>query len=250
LYTTPSGQPITSAPVVALVQSTTGNPRVIVAFGTGELTSVQTNNSPATYVTGTQAMYGIWDWDMNAWNNLGSTPLQYLTTYATTTGTSSLQAQTIGSATVGTDRTVTSLSVCWSGSAGCTGSSAKLGWYINLPGTNEQIIYDGIYAYGEFVVNTTIPPSATTCSPSTPTGYTMAVSISSGGGGTFFTGISSSQVVNGLPNNAVGSPQLLLVGTQNVLVSQGTGGTGSNVTDVNPPSSGSIGYRANWTQIR
>ena len=66
IFTTPAGQPITSKLIVASVAST-ANPRVLIEFGTGQITPM-TNYSAAQYSTSTQALYGIWDWNMAALN--------------------------------------------------------------------------------------------------------------------------------------------------------------------------------------
>lgn len=190
LFTTPTGQPITTKVLVASVPGTNHTvPRLMVAFGTGQQTAFS-NTSPTVYSTGTQYLYGIWDWNMSAWNALQST--QYASLQGPQTVTvSQLQAQSItgtyppasGDSVAQGYRTISNFAVCWSGSSGCTRASAQFGWSLPLPGTNEQIVYSPTLINGSFVVNTTIPPvvSTTTCQPSTPTGWTMSISVVNGG---------------------------------------------------------------------
>ncbi|MCU0218435.1 hypothetical protein, partial [Mycobacterium tuberculosis] len=66
LFTDPNGQPISTKLMVGSgpVQ---GVPRAMIDFGTGMKTPL-TNSSPATFSSGVHALYGIWDWNMAAWN--------------------------------------------------------------------------------------------------------------------------------------------------------------------------------------
>ena len=60
------GQPITTQLVVAAGSPSPGTQRqVMVLFGTGQKTGI-TNTSAATYAGGTQALYGVWDWNLSA----------------------------------------------------------------------------------------------------------------------------------------------------------------------------------------
>jgi type IV pilus assembly protein PilY1 len=197
IFTTPAGQPITSKLIVASVAST-ANPRVLIEFGTGQITPM-TNYSAAQYSTSTQALYGIWDWNMAAWNAKSTAqyaalpngpvaaPALPAVPLAAISGTSRLLQQTITStstataANTGTDyRTVSSAPVCWADTAGCT--AGQFGWYLQLVSGNaypvdpavpqtgnpayaanpvvyEQIIFSPVLESGAFIVNTTIPPA-------------------------------------------------------------------------------------------
>ena len=42
---------------------------MLIEFGTGERTQI-TNVGPVPYVSGTQSLYGVWDWNMTEWNTL------------------------------------------------------------------------------------------------------------------------------------------------------------------------------------
>ena len=44
-------------------------PHLFIEFGTGERTQF-TNLTPVQFVSGTQSIYGVWDWNLSAWNTL------------------------------------------------------------------------------------------------------------------------------------------------------------------------------------
>ena len=83
MFTTPSGQPITTQVAVGSGLNGKGQPsRMIISFGTGEKFPI-TTTGPATYASGQQYFYGVWDWNMStdstsgpvsqtAWNNQSS----------------------------------------------------------------------------------------------------------------------------------------------------------------------------------
>src|SRR5574337_802320 len=184
------GQPITTRVTVNAASGSSVAPRLMISFGTGQQLP-QTLTSPTTYASGTQTLYGIWDWDMNAWNALGSTPYATLTAPQTIT-TATLQTQTAtdvaaSNGNISGYRTVTQNPVCWSGSSACgplASSNTKYGWMLNLPDSGEQVIYNPTTAYGLFVVNTTIPATtsaALSCDYQPPSGYTMAIAADTGG---------------------------------------------------------------------
>ena len=135
----------------------------MVDFGTGRQFPL-TNSSPTTYATGSQALYGIWDWNMGSWNSKSAQ--QYASLPAPqTVGLGTLAAQTVlGTFTSSAGnqyRTISSNPVCWSGSTTCSGGgNNQFGWYLSLPGAAEQVIYNPTLQLGVFLVNTTIPPSA------------------------------------------------------------------------------------------
>ncbi|NNM62566.1 MAG: pilus assembly protein PilY, partial [Steroidobacteraceae bacterium] len=197
IYTTVAGQPITTRLIVALV-TTGGARRVMVEFGTGQQSPLSTT-SPSLYSSSPQALYGIWDWNMAAWNALS--PVQYASLPSTSgiaapittiSGTSSLEQQTItatydptlvasGSSSTPSSayyyRTLSSNTVCWADTSGCS----QYGWYLNLssghanptdpngltsstntqyPSVDEQVIFNPVLEAGAFIVNTTIPPTS------------------------------------------------------------------------------------------
>jgi type IV pilus assembly protein PilY1 len=214
VYKTPSGQPITTAPIGVAVPGT-GLPHILVEFGTGRQTPM-TNTSAALYQTTGQALYGIWDWNFSSWNSKSTLANRFATTglslptapAAAIAGTANLQAQTITSTTTatvvntGSDyRTISSNTICYADVSGCN----KYGWYLNLvsgnayppdpavPQTNtsfptsptvyEQVIFNPTLINGAFTINTTIPPatSATSCFNATSSGWTIALDPATGG---------------------------------------------------------------------
>ena len=240
IFTTPSGQPITTQLIVASVPANTGPPRIMVDFGTGQEMPF-TNTSAATYAAGAQALYGIWDWNMggvNGWNSKGS--VQYASLAAPQTisasgANSNLTTQTI--TTSGVYRSVTSNLVCWSGSTTCPSGNTQFGWVVPLPAATEQIVFNPILELGIFIVNTTIPPtnSPTTCASTTATGFTMAISPTTGGSfpASVFadsTGSFNNLNISGVEWNGTGSGE--------VVTSGGTGTVGSKVYYVTQTSSG------------
>ena len=191
LFTTPSGQPITSQLLVVSSIATGGLPRVLIEFGTGQRTQI-TNLAPASYVSGTQALYGVWDWNLSAWNTL-SPGAAYASLAATGTATglsspytvtaSRLQAQTLSPANTNGVVEGTNVAVCWQGSTACASNDNQYGWYANLPGSSEQVIFNPVFYLGAFVVNSTVPATnvPTSCTSNLDTGFTYALSISNGG---------------------------------------------------------------------
>ncbi|MGA2189593.1 MAG: PilC/PilY family type IV pilus protein [Steroidobacteraceae bacterium] len=211
VYTTAAGQPITSKLVVVSVLSIPAR-RVMIEFGTGDETPLS-NASPATYSGSQQSLYGIWDWDLATWNSKSTTQyaaLPYGGVAAPTSGLtagsltpSNLQAQSMATVTVsGVDyRTVTSNTVCWAGTTGCT--TPQYGWYLPLvtgyanpgdvnmpssanngnPQVYEQVVYNPIVDGDTFIVNTVIPSASSliNCFSVTAGGFTMGIDPASGG---------------------------------------------------------------------
>jgi type IV pilus assembly protein PilY1 len=278
IFTTPGGQPITTQVIVASVPANSGPPRIMIDFGTGQQIPF-TNTNATTYTSGAQALYGIWDWNMggtNGWNSKGSTQYASLNAPQTINPSSNLQTQTI--TTSGVDRSVTANPVCWSGSTTCTSGNTQFGWVVPLPASNEQVIFNPILELGIFIVNTTIPPtnSPTTCASTTPTGFTMAISPTTGGSfpasvfadstgsfnnlnisGVEWNGTGSGEVVTSGGTGTVGSKVYYVTQTSSVSNgSQGGVGTaGGTTTQPLPPqqmnvSGGTQGGRLTWIQRR
>jgi type IV pilus assembly protein PilY1 len=191
LFTTSSGQPITTAPLVVEIPAVTnsGKPKLVIAFGTGQKLPL-TATASEVYASGTQSLYGFWDSNMSTWNGT-NTDEKYDTVTASgltfPLSPSNLTAQTISSAT-GADgatyRNVTSTTLCWSGSSVCASGNTSMGYRIDLPGSNEQVIYNPSLIDDSFVVNTLMPQStqALTCGNTPASGFTMAVDIINGSG--------------------------------------------------------------------
>jgi type IV pilus assembly protein PilY1 len=188
LFSTPSGQPITTKVVVWITEATAGSAqRLMVDFGTGQKVPI-TNTSPVKYASGTQSLYGIWDWDMDGWNSISTNQYASLTAQQTIVASGAgqnLQAQTATLKASG-ELDGTSNPVCWAGSATCTGgpsANAQFGWEMDLPGSSEQVVYNPVPYKGAFIVNTLMPAtnSITSCSNLTDSGNTIAISASTGG---------------------------------------------------------------------
>ncbi len=242
-------QPITTKPVLVTGKSYSSQPRMMVDFGTGRLIG-STWNSQATYASGQQYLYGVWDWNMAAWNAMSGsqyaslTAPQSITTSALQTQTISMASGSISSSQILGIRTISSNTVCWQGSTACSSATNnQYGWKVLLPGgvgtaNYEQIIYNPTLAYNAlFMVNTTIPPINTiyNCQSLYPTGWTMAIDPIYGGvpggpnnGQSVFSAsnnyvFSNTSPIVGVMQNATGSVAAVTISTG----SGGSGGTGT-----------------------
>jgi type IV pilus assembly protein PilY1 len=276
LFSAGNTQPITTRVLVDTNIGPTGVPQVMLQFGTGETTPL-TNTSGATYSTTPQAIYDVWDWDMDGWNGLtGATKYASLSSLIAASGSSStsitpsdLQTQTItapGTASNGDNAvTVSSNTVCWAGSASCSGTP-QYGSVINLPSVTsngetlyQQVTYNPSFVEGAAVFDTTIPPynNAYTCTSGLQSGYTYAFNTLTGGAisGGFFrsSGNSGTAItlggipVSGLQLNATGSPSVVSANGHPVMVQQTVSGT-PVATEVFP--AGGMGSQVNWIQLR
>jgi type IV pilus assembly protein PilY1 len=227
LFTTQSGQPITSQ-LLVISSLVSGSPRLMIEFGTGQRTQL-TNLNPVSYVGGTQSMYGVWDWNLSNWNAMApAANYQSLTAGNTGIGApytvtrSNLLAQTLSpnASTVpsgGGNATVvdgTNAPICWQGSTACGSGNNQFGWYADLPFTDEQIIFNPVFYQGGFLVNSTVPAnnSLVSCNNNQDTGYTYALNVANGGvfTNTFPTYTPNGTVVTdaqeaGVQTNATGS---------------------------------------------
>jgi type IV pilus assembly protein PilY1 len=266
---------------------TTKPARVIVNFGTGQEIP-QSLTLSAQYASGTQYLFGIWDANFNAqlstgqlgWNQMSSTlavaPGAPQTTVMTTVSMATLTQQTISTVTQAAPalsyRTVSQTPVCWAiyealdATSGCSATvpGTQYGWYMILPGTSEQILYDPVISPdGELVVNTYIPAvdSPLLCTPPpTSTGFSMAVQPADGWGGNGLTGYftvtntnSSTSGADGIQLNGTGIPSFLSSGQSadhnaQYLITQTSGGPATpQKTNRHTIVSGK---RLNWTQRR
>jgi type IV pilus assembly protein PilY1 len=278
LFTTASGQPITTGLAVASVPTgTSANalPKVLVAFGTGQKLPL-TVTSGETYATATQALYGVWDYNMTAWDST-STDTKYAAlapTIRTNAGKSltiqsgELVTQTYGIATnSGTQyRTATSNPVCWADATACA-ATPQMGWTMALqaasstaipPTPAEQVIFNPVVISNEIVLNTFLPVSSTAkalfCNAPDASGFTMALQMANGGAssesflplpdGTFSNTIS----VVGLADGAVGTPAPLNGSDGKTYIVSGTVTGGYDRKQTN--YSGGVGMRLNWTKVR
>ncbi len=279
LFTTPSGQPITSKVVVVAHSQSNSSPRLLIEFGTGQQIPL-TNTSPTTYASGTQALYGVWDWNLIAWNT--HTNLKYAAATAPQSILfSTLQQQTItGSITSGAGnqfRQVSSNPVCWALSSQCGSGNTQFGWYLNLPGAGEQVIYNPVVQLGAFTINTTIPAVTNTlqCTATAASGWTFSIQPSNGGS---FPQSVFADTVNGFNTynkvaaeltNGTGSPSFIAAGGHYFMLSQtsapgngdngvaGGGGNGPGGPPAPGPGgawpyngTGQQGNRVSWRELR
>ena len=182
LFTTLSGQPITSQLLVISNNLVAGAPRLMIEFGTRQRTQI-TNAAPETFASGAQAIYAVWDWNMTAWNSLSAS--QYASLAGPfTLGPSNLLAQTFSiNATTGVREESSALPVCWQGSSTCSSGNIKFGWSANLPGSGEQVIFNPVFFKGAFMVNSTVPANnaLASCTNNQDSGYTYALAVANGG---------------------------------------------------------------------
>src|SRR5204863_1253704 len=203
LFKTPAGQPITTAIVAASGAPSSGMQQsLMLLFGTGQKTAL-TNTNPALYATGTQALYGVWDRNLSVpdggalgpgagnpagWNGLSS--VQYASITHTNTGLASpytltpanLQAQTATvNATTQNRDIANNATICWAALSTCS-SNKQFGWYINLPGAREQIIYGAELVSQALTVNSIVPATntPTSCGNPSDTGFTYVLSAMTG----------------------------------------------------------------------
>jgi type IV pilus assembly protein PilY1 len=272
LFTTQSGQPITSQ-LLVISSSLSGAQRLLIEFGTGQRTQL-TNLAPVQYVSGTQAMYGVWDWNLTNWNAMAPAAA-YLSLQATTAATglaspytltaSNLAAQTLtpNASTVvsGAAATVvdgTNNAICWQGSTTCGSGNTDFGWYANLPFTNEQIIFNPVFFQGAFLVNSTVPANnaLASCSNNQDTGYTYALAVANGGvfTKTFPTYTQNGVLISdsieaGVQTNATGSVYVVTTAehTANIVYQTISGTPGAQKVNI-PPNTKS--KRLTWIERR
>ena len=192
VFKSPAGQPITTGIVVASGAPNPGmQQQLMLLFGTGQKFPLTALNPP-TYAAGTQSLYGVWDWNMTAWNTL-SPNATYSALTAAASGLSSANNYAIGQANLQQqvvtinattqDRDISSTAtVCWAGQSGCSGGTAKFGWYINLPGTQEQVIFSPELVSQALTVNSIVPApnNPTSCATVTDAGFTYVLSALTG----------------------------------------------------------------------
>ena len=185
LFKTPAGQPITTQVVVASGAPNPGmQQQLMILFGTGQKVPL-TNLSAAVYSSGTQSLYGVWDWNVSDWD--AKSPAQYASLPAGTAGvlgTANLQAQTVTIVAATNNRDILNNAViCWYGGTACASGNNKFGWYLNLPGTQEQIVFSPELVAQALTVNSIVPAanSPTGCTNLADTGYTYVISAMTGG---------------------------------------------------------------------
>ncbi len=190
VFKTAAGQPITTGIVIASGAPSPGmQAQLMLMFGTGQKTPL-TNTSPTSYAAGTQSLYGVWDWNMAAWNARASVMYASLSPAATGLSTSNnyttpsnLQQQTVTVNATTLDREIANnANICWAGQSSCA-SNKQFGWYLNLPGPQEQVIFGPELVLQALTVNTIVPAanSPTSCANQSDTGFTYVVNAMTGG---------------------------------------------------------------------
>jgi type IV pilus assembly protein PilY1 len=286
LFTTPSGQPI-STQLLAISSTATGSPqKLMLEFATGQRTQL-TNSATVSFASGTQAIYGIWDWNMSAWNAVSGAKYASLAAAATglsspytipvpstTTSTASLTAQTFTVNTSGTASAGivegTNVTVCWQGGAACSTGNNKFGWYVNLvggvttpAGLQEQVIFSPVYFQGAILVDSTVPANniPTSCSANLDAGFTYVLNATNGGifsnafptfapaTGNFANTLANDPVAAGVQTNATGSVYVVTTSqkTANVIYQTVTGSPSSQEVNI-PPNTKS--KRLTWVEKR
>ncbi|MGE0070875.1 MAG: pilus assembly protein [Thiomonas sp.] len=166
-----TAQPITTQLAVASVPQSSGDPRVMVMFGTGSsLTQTDLDGRQ------TQTVYGIWDGDMANWNSKSSVKYAAWASTPASLGRSNLQQQTI--IDLGTQDGLSYRSL-----SNNEVSSSQYGWYVDLPASGERVIYNPVLLNGALQLNTSIPSAGIglMCNITPASGFTMAFNPASGG---------------------------------------------------------------------
>lgn len=226
LFKTQSGQPITTAAVVASGLAGSTQQRLMVIFGTGQKTSA-TNQTALAYASGAQDLYGVWDWNMGTWDSKSTAQYTSLAALPTSVTAPLHQANLAGeTVTINTttgpqlgDRDIASnANICWAGTTTCSPatSDVQFGWYLPLPGTtaingttssNEQIIYNPQLIGPAVVVNSLLPANnaPTSCAINADQGWTYGVSALTGGAFTNSFPFYNDTIAAGVQTNATGS---------------------------------------------
>jgi type IV pilus assembly protein PilY1 len=256
-------QPITTQIQVSSIPVGTSS-RILLMFATGQKTPF-TSTAGDVYASGTQSVYGIWDWDMATWNGGRTTTNSVVIpgsseTYASAAGPQALTRNSLFPQTLTANGNIRTISptnsnnpkVCWKGSTSCGSiatSNTQFGWFVDLPSTGEQTVYNPIISDGVLELNSTIPPpsASSTCSIPVPTGWTMAFNPLGAAFAKSFFANSSNAIAMGIQLNAAGSPATFSVGSDKFLYGQDTSGN-KFVEEIDPPPA--LGKRITWKQIQ
>ena len=257
LFTTPAGQPITTQLVLASGKTASGAQRLMVAFGTGRKIPA-TNTTATSYASGTQTLYGVWDWNMAAWNALSSATYNSLSAGGTslaspyTIAKTNLQGQTVTvNATTQAREIAVNATVCWQGASECGGGNNKFGWYVDLPGSSEQIVFNPQLISSVFVVNSTVPAAndPASCTVATDKGFTYAVNLLSGGAFNNFFPTMLDPIAIGIKLDATGSSFPVTTASGLTSLVYQTVLNNHGVTRINPPVN-SKANRLTWVELR
>jgi type IV pilus assembly protein PilY1 len=252
IFSTPNGQPITTKLMVTTVNTSTGK-SVLIEFGTGRAWPLL-NSFGNNYATGTQSIYGIWDWQMANWNAVSATKFNSL---ATLPAGSALVTQQLGPNTILhgiTYRTMNAQPVCWIGAANIPGCSkyTNYGWKIDLPGIGnagfqEQVVFNPQLLNGTLVVNTLTPGWPL----NTSVGYSMTITNVGGAPPTtFFADAASALNVVGAQLSGLGTAVFYSTTNSQVKMYQKDVYQNQTVTNVNTGGTALNSKRLTWAELR
>jgi type IV pilus assembly protein PilY1 len=152
----------------------------------------------------------------------------------------------------------TNVAICWQGSTACGSGNTQFGWYADLPGSSEQIIFNPVFYQGAILVNSTVPANnaLASCSTDQDTGYTYALAVANGGvfTNTFPTFTRNGVLVTdsqeaGVQTNATGSVYIVTTAehTTNIVYQTVSGTPGAQKIKL-PPNTKS--KRLTWIERR
>jgi type IV pilus assembly protein PilY1 len=255
VFKTAAGQPITTQVIVGGSSSPTGR-RVLVGFGTGMKTSM-TNSSPTTYLTTSQSLYGVWDWNMSSWNAQSGQKFASLGSAATGLASGYVQPANLAvvpitiNATTG-DHMAPNTPICYKGATDCgAGLNINFGYSIALPESNsqgsEQIVFNPQLIDGVFTVNSVLPANnvPSSCKLVTDAGWSYGFDFTDGGSVNFFVGHDGAI---GKRNDAVGMSAFASTANGFYMLYQTSGGDRKD-DKVKPPANVQAN-RLTWIQLR
>ena len=220
LFSTANGQPITTKLAVSYDKKQLTPPRVMVNFGTGKKTGGYLI-SEDTYTTSTQSMYGVWDWNLSAWNTK-STKKYAIQVSGSVITKSQLTEQTVNVAT----NAMSSNDVCWADNASCA-TTPRFGWHMNFAAP-EQVIYSPVLSEeaNAIIVNTHIPGQNDTisCQEAPSSGFTYAFDLTTGKGKPGFWSGNFSEPGYRLALGATGSPSIISVNGKLMMLNKNSKG--------------------------
>jgi type IV pilus assembly protein PilY1 len=166
-------------------------------------------------------------------------------------GKSNLQQQTLTINSSTGIRDGTNNPVCWQGSTQCSSGNNKFGWYLDLPGSSEQVVFNPIFYQGAFIVDSTVPANnvPTSCTTSSDTGFTYAISVDTGGTFSHAFPNYNDVLAAGVQTDATGSPYIVTTveGTTNLIYQTVSGTPGSKQINLPPNTKAK---RLTWIELR
>jgi type IV pilus assembly protein PilY1 len=277
LFKSSSGQPITTQLVVASGAPSPGmQQQLMILFGSGQKTPI-TNTSGALFATGSQSLYGVWDWNMSGWNAQSTATFSAYNGAPGTLSAANLQQQTVTVDPNTENRDITnSATPCWAGqTTNCPSGNTTnaFGWYLTLPGTQEQVVYNPELVAQALTVNSIVPAAnaPTSCDSLSDTGFTYVLSAINGGAfnqvflppSATAAGLGKNPAYAdmhaiGMKTNATGSSFITsnAAGTQFLIFETNRVETGSGANNIQgatlglnlPPNT--IGHRISWVELR